>query len=289
MRYQLAQPSMPTVLAKDRACSEYNLTLADLDNIPCSYRSCHGNGYKVWKTSELRDYKDKKKELDRLAKIKEEEDRENALIAQYGVEGLRQKRDKEAQALKEKERQAAAEKKRSARCNEMVELMVNVRKALGDEISPPLHFTTESIVAKPQAKSLFGLTDTVLRDHCKDLGPFARSKSSYRADDLVKAALNNAKTPPNLLVQRMQMETLKLKYPDLIYQASEGALRRIRADYNVESAAAEEARRRAEALTTSATTLGRALDVAEEEVRAFKKQRVDRSPTPGEAEDAKPS
>ena len=57
-----------------------------------------------------------------------------------------------------------------------------------------------------------------LQDHCKDLGPFARSKSSYRADDLVNAALFKAKSPPNLLVRRLQLESLKLQYPDLINQ-----------------------------------------------------------------------
>ena len=163
MRYQLARPSMPNVLAEDRACSEFGLTVTDLDKIPCSYRSCHGNPYKVWKTRELSEYKDNKRERERLAEIKEEEDRENALIAKYGVEGLKRKREEEKHALEEKSRQEAYEKARNVRCNEMVELLVKVRKTLGDQISPPLQFTSESIVAKPQAKSLFGLTDTILR------------------------------------------------------------------------------------------------------------------------------
>ena len=64
----------------------------------------------------------------------------------------------------------------------------------------------------------------------------------------------------------------------LFIQASETAVCRLRKEYEAETSAAEEARRRAETLATSAAALGRSLEAAEEEVRAFKKQKVDHGP-----------
>lgn len=129
------------VLALSRACSEFGLTVAEVEAItPARYNACHGNSYAVWNKQQLSD-----------ARTAKQAAAERALEeAHGGKEGLAAHRAAQA-AVEEKKRAG----KRAEICRtQIAELMPgrSAPQALPDFVS-----------TKKDAKALFFLTDADLK------------------------------------------------------------------------------------------------------------------------------
>lgn len=207
-------PTGAQVLSTDRAMNEYGLTREELNEIESSGRHMHGNYYPVWNVRDLSAYREEKGAKLRKLKIEEDENKENMLIQEFGVEGLKRKREEETIVKNQKIKEEREIATRNQNIHSMASLMIAIRKSLGTQKLTALTVTPETILAKPQAKEMFGLTDGKLRE-CSDLGPSGRSKSSYKVCDLMRKASNDTH-----LIQRLKLEELKGKNPELINEAA---------------------------------------------------------------------
>jgi hypothetical protein len=228
-------PTGAQVLSTDRAVSEYGLTREELNEIESSGRHMHGNYYPVWNVRDLSAYREEKRAKLRKLKIEEDENKENLLIEEFGVEGLKRKREEETIVKNQKREeenvvrnQKNKEEREIANRNQnihsMTSLMIAIRKSLGTQKLTALTVTPETVLAKPQAKEMFSLTDGKLRE-CSDLGPSGRSKSSYKVIDLMKVASNDSP-----FFQRLKLEELKENNPVLIHEAAAGYSATLRGD-----------------------------------------------------------
>lgn len=135
----------------------------------------------------------------------EENIKENSLIGEYGVEGLKRKREEEEiEKIKE-------DGLKKQKINELSKAMVNLRQKLGttkmSEMDTSL--TLDSFLPKPEAKMDFSLTEGQIKK-CHDHGPLGRAKSSYKISDLLILGCTN----DTVLIRRLQLEALKAKYPE---------------------------------------------------------------------------
>lgn len=220
----------PTVLSKDRACTQYGLTLKDLENIPSSCRSYMGNYYPVWKVSDLEVAKTAKRRQELIDKQKELDDKENALIQQHGVEGLKRMREEEAAERAKKAAAEQTERIRAADLRAMATEMTEIRLQIGPSPIkiPEIEMSLDSKVPKPQAKEMFGLSETKI-NRLHDYGPAGRAKSSYLMSDLITESDRSnynvgSRFIDKLAYRQMNLKSLKAKRPDLVVEAAETSI-----------------------------------------------------------------
>ncbi len=147
---------MNQALNKDFADGAYGLdSFATFPIPPSSYRrNQFGGSYPVWTRKDLIEARDKqviRKQAEADAALA----KERALEEMHGgPAGLKRKREDDANEL----RLAQLKKANDERIEQMATKMVNVRMAAGGSELPALN----DVIPKPQAKTMFNITDTGL-------------------------------------------------------------------------------------------------------------------------------
>lgn len=149
------------------ACSQYGVTEDQVvaGNIPCQWRSCHGNSYAVVKLSDMASLK-------RKLAVQAKEDEKKALIEELGEEGYQ---NSMAEEKAKKEAKAAAA--------ELVTSLETAMRASGNGIADTLEGMA---IGKTAAKTEW----YVKPDEIKGLAPVDPSKklAKYHLADVIRVA-----------------------------------------------------------------------------------------------------
>jgi len=154
-------PGPNDVLAEDRALSHYGLT--SLKDIPIArYNLYMGHSYPVWRRGDLAIAKMEKEQKEFAERVAANEVAEQELERQYGgKEGLKRKRDDDAAEAEQQKAKYLFELDRSAKVARMavvVEDMFAADISISDTALAALP-KLDTNMAKPQAKTMFRLTD----------------------------------------------------------------------------------------------------------------------------------
>ena len=111
-RVSVSAKSDNNPIGKDKAYERFKLTSAELDDleVPRSWRSYYDSSFAVYKIADLEDAVQRKREKQSELLKAEAAEKENVLIAQYGVKGLAQKRAQENEELQKKYKQEVEER-----------------------------------------------------------------------------------------------------------------------------------------------------------------------------------
>ena len=160
-------------MSANRACAMYGITMTDLQaaKVECQWRSTFGNPYAVVKISDVesvaRTVKAKKAADEAAAKKKAAEDLEKAKVAEFGREKWEamKKAAAEAKVAEEAEAKRKAALQRSKEALKVKALAVlnlpGIEPALASYPDPNA-IPESNRIGKSQAKTAFGLNDTLL-------------------------------------------------------------------------------------------------------------------------------
>jgi len=237
-------PYEKQVLAIARACSEFGLTVEEVEAIPVHrYNSCHGNSYAVWNKQSLADARARKQAAVRAQEAERAQAAEKQLEQQHGgAEGLAAHRAAQKAAAA---RQADWEKSEHLRARiAALQPGCKAPRALPDFVH-----------SKKDAKAHYYLTDTDLKkltDHSSGATLLAAAKKKHGA--LGFEQKRQAEVDAEARIEReplqAQLAAIEARYPE--FKVSEAELAgRAAAKLEAEASAAEAAAAEATAVAKS--------------------------------------
>ncbi|KAK3258650.1 hypothetical protein CYMTET_32314 [Cymbomonas tetramitiformis] len=205
------------VLAKDRAMAEFGLTFTDLQQIPCSYRSCHGNPYPVWSKGALSD-----------GKRKIAADKEAKLVEEHGAEKLAEMRAEAAATKAAQDKQLRDQRALEDAKASMISVISKIASLRpGVRVPAPLPDSTE-MLNKTNAKKIFCLTDgdlkTISSLSGKDLLAAAQRKHGREGFKKRRQLVADKETANDKVPLVQQLEGLEARYPTLKAEVIEDVL-----------------------------------------------------------------
>ena len=138
-------------MSANNACAQFGITMEDLaaGNIPCQWRSCHGNSYAVVETAEC-------ERLAQRLQVQRKKEQEAELKAKLGEAGYAEKKQQDADAARTAA-DAASAARITAQIKAAAQRLLTIVGAYGAAALPrPAGRAQEP---KATAKKLFKLTD----------------------------------------------------------------------------------------------------------------------------------